>query len=316
MRLFKYALFYISFGIVLQSAELKLQNNMNEVHKMMINTRGMQQMREQKIFEKIDKFGISGSNQYLEGILRLKSDYENDNKKSNYDYKSKTSAFLMGTTSNFINYPNVRIGINYGYLKSNIRFDDSLGSKTKVRTHGIGTFIGYNYKEWQIIGKLGYTQSKNKLNVNRNYNIINRNKNYNIGGEVGRYFMLCNNIGIVYPYIGIGYNYYKTRAYEGINSYKDGIYSSDLGLTYYKEINDKFLLTADISWNHEFSARDNYKKDFISIDRMGIDRDGGQYNISLGYFYDPDFLLTIRYQAFFNKNFYYDLVGVGLSHNF
>lgn len=310
------AFFCFTSAIILHGSELRLQNNMSEVHKMMINTRGIQQMREQKVFEKIEKFGISGSNQYLEGILKLESDYDNDNKKSNYDYKSKTKAFLMGTTSNFLKYPNIRIGINYGYLKSNIRFDDSLVSKTKVRTHGIETFIGYNYDEWQFIGKAGYAQSKNKLNINRNYNTVSRDNSYNIDGEIGRYFILGNNFGIIYPYIGMGYNHYRTKAYEDISNYKDGVSSSDVGITYYKEFNAKFLLSVDASWNHEFSSRDNLVKNDIKFDRMDTGKDNGQYNISLGYFYDPDLLITLRYQAFFNKNFYYDFVGIGLSHNF
>lgn len=303
-------------SISIYSAELKLQNNMSEIHKSMITTRGLQQMREQKILEKIEKFGISGSNQYLEGILKLESNYDNDHNKSNYDYKSKTKAFMMGTSSNFIKYPNLRVGVNYGYLKSTVRFDDSPKSKTKVRTHGIETFLGYNYNEWQFIGKIGYAQSKNKLNVNKSYNIVHRDNSYNVGGEIGRYFVIGDNFAFMYPYVGMNYIHYKMKAYEGLNSYGDGITSSDVGVTLYKEFKDKLLVTADVSWNHEFDDRKDVRKNKINYDKIETGKNNGQFNVSLGYFYDPDFLITLRYQAFFNKNYYYDLLGVGLSHNF
>ena len=298
------------------SAELKLQNNMSEIHKSIIATRGSQQMREQKIFEKIEKFGLSGSNQYLEGIIRLKSVYDDDDVKSNYDYKNKTAGFLMGTSSNFIKYPNLRVGVNYGYLKSTIRFDDSPQSKTKVRTHGLEIFLGYNYDEWQIIGRFGYTQSKNKLNVSKNYNRVHRDNSYNIGGEIGRYITLGDKFAFLYPYVGIGYDYYRIKPYENISNYTDGIASGDLGITFYKEFNEKILLSTDVSWNHEFDDRKNLERDNVNFHRIETGNSSGQFNVSVGYFYDPDFLITVRYQGFFNQNYYYNLVGVGLSHNF
>ena len=52
------------------------------------------------------------------------------------------------------------------------------------------------------------------------------------------------------------------------------------------------------------------------IKGLEVGRDAGIFNIKLGYYLDPDFLVSLGYSSFWNREYYYDMFSLTLSHNF
>lgn len=290
-----------------------LQNNLSEINSKIIAHRGMEQFRESIIFKKFDKRGYSGSSQYIEGIGELKSNYDRDN--YNTDYSSKTKGFLTGTNSTFLSNPNMITGVSLGYIKSKVDYKDSNNSDQKVRTYGINTYLAYNYNDFLFIGRAGYDEGKNILSSDNISNIIYRSKNLSMGAEAG-YFFNINDKNILYPYVGINWNQYKTQAHQDIKNNSDDIFSGNVGISYASEITEKLYFNSSAEWNYEFQDREDLKTRDGKIKILETGKDNGVVSAGIGYYLQEDFLINLRYLAFINKNYCYDMVMLGLTHNF
>ncbi|MDR3258163.1 MAG: autotransporter outer membrane beta-barrel domain-containing protein [Fusobacteriaceae bacterium] len=312
-----FILFFL-LSLTILANEEELQNNLSEIHQSIITNRGLQQIREQYMFNRTGIAGKSNSNQYFDGLFKLKSGYDNDNKDLNYDYKSKTKGFLMGTTSNYVKYPNLRLGVDYGYIKSYSKFQDDGGSHTKTRSYGLNMFASYNLDKWNFIGKIGYIKSKNILHVaNKNDHLTYKNKNFLVGSEFGRYIDIGDNFMTIYPYVGLNYNQYRTKDYGNMKNNLDGIVDNEIGISLYKLFwNNKLFFAGNVYLKHEISERKHIGFANSKIDKVEVGKNTGNFNISLSYFTSPDFSINVRYEGFLNKNYYYDLIGIGISHNF
>lgn len=290
-----------------------LQNNLSEINSKIIAHRGMEQFRESIIFKKFDKRGYSGSSQYIEGIGELKSNYDRDN--YNTDYSSKTKGFLTGTNSTFLSNPNMITGVSLGYIKSKVDYKDSNNSDQKVRTYGINAYLAYNYNDFLFIGRAGYDEGKNILSSDNISNIIYRSKNLSMGAEAG-YFFNINDKNILYPYVGINWNQYKTQAHQNIKNNSDDIFSGNVGISYASQITEKLYFNSSAEWNYEFQDREDLKTRDGKIKILETGKDNGVVSAGIGYYLQEDFLINLRYLAFINKNYCYDMVMLGLTHNF
>lgn len=297
------------FGIIfLLTSSLLLAkenfNNMGEIHSKILSNRGKEQFRKNIIFKKFERSGYSNSNQYLEYIGEIENKYDND--LSEYDVKTK--GFMMGTNSNLISNPNTYIGVGFGYLKSKVDYHNEDG---KIRTYGIDYYIGQNIDNWLFIGKAGYSESKNSYEDYRY-----RTKDYSLGVE-GGYMYSLGEKSIVYPYLTFDWNQYTMKAHNDIKDNEDRVGSGAIGMTYAQELGEKFLLTTSGEWNYDFSERKEIKiNDGSKIKGLEVGRETGVFNIKLGYYVDPDFLVSLGYSSFLNKNYYYDMFTFTLSHNF
>lgn len=279
-------------------------NNMGEVHSRILENRGKEQFRKNIIFKKFNRAGYSGSNQYLEYIGEVGDKYDSDTTK----YDVKTKGFLMGTNSNLLSNPNTYLGVNLGYLKSKLNYPDE---NSKVRTYGIEYYVGKNIENWLLIGKAGYSESKN---IYEDYRY--RTKAYSLGVE-GGYFYSLGEKTLIYPYLAFDWNQYTTKAHNDIKDNADKVGSSSLGVMYAQEFRDKFLLTASGEWKYDFNEKDSiYLRDGGKIKGLEVGRDTGIFNLKVGYYVNPDFLISLGYSSFLNQDYYYDMYSITLSHNF
>lgn len=298
---------YLGIIFLLSSSLLVAQenfNNMGEIHSKILGNRGKEQFRKNIIFDKFDIAGYSNSNQYLEYLGEIENSYDKDFMK----YDVKTKAFMMGTNSNLLSNPNIFIGTSLGYLKSNLEYKNE---NAKVRTYGIDYYVGKNIDNLLLIGKFGYAESKNIYNSYKY-----RTKDYSLGVE-GGYLYNINEKGILYPYIAFDWNQYTLKGHNDIKDNNDRIGSGTLGISYSQMLNDKFLLTASSEWVYDFSEREEIRlNNGEKIPNLEVGRDTGVFNIKLGYFIKPNFLISLGYNSFLNKNYYYDMFSITLSHNF
>lgn len=290
----------------------ELQTNISEINGRIITQRGKEQFRDSIIFKKMDRRGYSGSSQYLEGIGELESDYDGDRSS---DYSSKTKGFLTGTNSTFLAYPNLITGVSMGYVKSKVDYDDAGNSSQKVRTYGVNAYLAYNYNNWLFIGQVGYDESKNILKSEGILNTRYRTKNYSLGAEAG-YFFDIGEKSLLYPYVGLGWNQYTTKGHDGIEDNNDRVGSGNIGLTYSTEFMEKFMFTANAEWNYDFADRKDLRTSNDKLEIMETSRDRGIISAGLGYYLQEDFLITLKYMAFTNSNYYHDMVILGFTHNF
>lgn len=298
---------YLGIIFLLSSSLLVAQenfNNMGEIHSKILGNRGKEQFRKNIIFDKFDIAGYSNSNQYLEYLGEIENSYDKDSMK----YDVKTKAFMMGTNSNLLSNPNIFIGTSLGYLKSNLEYKNE---NAKVRTYGIDYYVGKNIDNLLLIGKFGYAESKNIYNSYKY-----RTKDYSLGVE-GGYLYNINEKGILYPYIAFDWNQYTLKGHNDIKDNNDRVGSGTLGISYSQMLNDKFLLTASSEWVYNFSEREEIRlNNGEKIPNLEVGRDTGVFNIKLGYFIKPNFLISLGYNSFLNKNYYYDMFNITLSHNF
>ena len=298
---------YLGIIFLLSSSLLVAQenfNNIGEIHSKILGNRGKEQFRKNIIFDKFDIAGYSNSNQYLEYLGEIENSYDKDSMK----YDVKTKAFMMGTNSNLLSNPNIFIGTSLGYLKSDLEYKNE---NAKVRTYGIDYYVGKNIDNLLLIGKFGYTESKNIYNSYKY-----RTKDYSLGVE-GGYLYNINEKGILYPYIAFDWNQYTLKGHNDIKDNNDRVGIGTLGISYSQMLNDNFLLTASSEWVYDFSEREEIRLNNVEkIPNLEVGRDTGVFNIKLGYFIKPNFLISLGYNSFLNKNYYYDMFSITLSHNF
>ncbi len=298
---------YLGIIFLLSSSLLMAQenfNNMGEIHSKILSNRGKEQFRENVIFKKFNRAGYSNSNQYLEYIGEIENSYDN----SPMEYDVKTKGFMMGTNSNLLSDPNIFIGTSLGYLKSNLKYKNE---DAKVRTYGIDYYVGKNIGNLLLIGKFGYTESKN---IYRDFKY--RSKDYSLGVE-GGYIYPLGEKSLLYPYISLDWNQYTIKGHGDIKDNDDKVGSSALGVTYTQEFNNQFLLTLSGEWNYDFSSREDIRlNNREKISGLEVGRDTGVFNAKLGYFIKPNFLVSLGYRSFWNRDYYYDMFSFTLSHNF
>lgn len=293
--------FIISSALVFAQENL---NNIGEIHSRILENRGKEQFRKNIIFKKFGRNGYSGSNQYLEYLGEIKNSYHSDI--SEYDVKTK--GFLMGTNSNLLSNPDVYIGVNLGYLKSNLEYPNE---NSKVRTYGIEYYVGKNIGDITFIGKGGYSESKN---IYSDYKY--RTKAYSLGVETGYLFNFSQK-STLYPYIALDWNQYSTKAHNDIKNNDERLGSSSLGAMFAKEFFNNFLFTISGEWKYDFSTRKSLElNNNLKIENLKVGRDNGIFNVKLGYYIKPDFLISLGYSSFLNKEYYYDMFSFTLSHNF
>lgn len=191
---------------------------------------------------------------------------------------TKTKSFLIGTNSNLVKYPNVFAGISLGNLKSHFKSGED---RYMVRSLGFNYLIGYNYNNTLLISKFGYNKSKNVLN-NNNY----KTHKWIAGAELGHIHKIQENSRI-YPFVE--FNFEKNTPTSGA------------GVNFMTVIKEKIQLNTTAKWGYKFKKDKRYNAEL-----------GAQ----LGYFFDPDFLVTLGYRYIFARNYNYDLASIGLSHNF
>lgn len=298
-----------SIGIVflLTSSLLLAQenfNNMGEIHSKILSNRGKEQFRKNIIFKKFDRAGYSGSNQFLEYLGEIENSYNNGSN----EYDVKTKGFMMGTNSNLLSNPDTYVGVSFGYLKSKLDYNNE---DAKVRTYGIDYYVGKNIDNWLIIGKAGYTESKNSYETYRY-----RTKDYSLGVE-GGYMYSLGEKSILFPYVALDWNQYTTKAHNNIKDNDERVGSGALGVSYNQEFGEKFLLTVSGEWNYDFSNRESIRlTNGEKIKGLEVGRDTGVFNVKLGYYLEKDFLISLGYSSFWNREYYYDMFSLTLTHNF
>lgn len=280
-------------------------NNMGEIHSKILEDRGREQFRQNIISKKFGRNGYSNSNQYIDYIGELKSEYDNDSKNN---YNSKTKGILLGTNSSLLSDTNTYLGVSLGYLKSNVEYQSY---NSKIRTYGIDYYFGKNFNNWIIFGNIGYTESKN---IYPEYRY--RTKTYSIGYETGYIFSITSD-KILYPYFNASWSQYTIKAHNNIKDNDDKLGSISLGINYTQELNDKFFVSLNTEWKKEVLAREDIRlNNGNKIEGLDIGKDTGIFDIKLGYYIKPNFLLGLGYKSFLNTNYYYDMFTLSFSHNF
>ena len=276
----------------------EFQNNLSQIHQNIILKRGEEQFRSNVIFNSMGINGMSSSNQYIEYVGKSHGNYNHDTK------YSKVKGLLLGTNSNLVKHPNIYAGISLGYIKSNVKMNDS--NNTKVRTYGFEYLIGKKYHNFLTIGKFGYAESKN---IFPEYKY--RQKDYHIGVESG-YIYKINNFA-VYPYITLNWNQYTTRQHLNIPTFDQKVFYTGAGMNITKIIKHNFIISGSLEYNYGI-PKTKYRTNDINYQRL--DNSYAHFNITLGYIFDNDLMLSTTYRKFFNNKYDYDLFSVGISHNF
>lgn len=231
----------------------------------MYTNKGLELMRESNFNQILGLEKQSGSLQTFE-IYTTKN--QNINSKG----------VILGTSSNFINKPNIFLGLTVAYEK--YKFQERKG----FRDYALNTLISYKLENNLIIASLGYDQGKN---ISKRENSVNL--------ELGKF--LSNN---TYTYIGV--KSFDAR-YKEINNIK---YSNfQLGISRYDYFN-KFRLTNNIELNS-----DNKKYDPKNREKLNF-----TFYSSLSYYIYDDLLVEIKYRGTKNSKFYSNLFSVGFSHSF
>lgn len=274
------------------------QNNMGDVHFRLNLGRGEEQFRTNVIFKDLDLGGRSNTNQYIDFV-----GYAQGKSHPNSTY-TKTKDFLVGTNSNLVRNKNLFAGIALGNLKSRFK---SEGENYKVRTLGFNYFVGYNWKDTLIISKLGYNRSRNTL-VSSNY----KSNKFMIGAEVGHIYKVDNNSRI-YPFATLALERNTVKSHKTVRTFSNNIPNSGIGVNYTTVLDKKLHISTTAKWNFKI-LKDRYYDN--SNKEIKLPRTYGELGVQLGYFLDSDFLLTLGYKYMFDKNYNYNLVSLGLSHNF
>lgn len=296
------------FGLVSVSAFAQLNfNNTGELHSKILSNRGRKQFRQNIISTKLNRDGLSGSNQYLEYIGKINSQYDSQD---GYKYNSKTQAFLTGTVSNLKNNNDIYLGVSLGYLKSK-NSNDAFHDDYKVRTYGIDYFVGKYTNDFLLFLNIGYTNSKD------NHNLFKyKADNYNIGVESGYTYKFAKK-SVIYPFVSINFNHYKQPSFLDVEKKNIDVGSSNIGIFLVQEITSKLSLNVSAEYSYEFDKRTSlYLKNGTSINPLKISQGTGIFNVEIGYYITQNLLLNLGYNNYLNEKYSYHMGTIGFSHNF
>ena len=192
---------------------------------------------------------------------------------------AKTKGFMIGTTSNFIDYPNITAGVTVAYDKYKYKPDNN----------------DYWGRDYNLNTYFSYKLDKNLLTVGFGYSVEKRAYTGNL--EYGRFLT-----GNTYFYTGVeGQN----RIYKGESSknlrfanYKLGISRQDT----WKKL--KFVNGIEVNMdNRKYDIEDRGRENLTFISRVSY------------YVYD-DLLFDVQYRGTKNKKFYDSVIGLGFTHYF
>lgn len=274
------------------------QNNLADIHTQMNLSRGEEQFRANVIFKDMGIAGRSNSNQYIDYVRYAKGHY---NPGAKYD---ETKSFMLGTNSNLVKHPNFFAGISLGNFKSYLKTDET---KYKVRSLGFNYFVGYNLDNTLFITKLGYNNSKNRLE-----NMSYKTNNWLLAGEVGHIYKL-NDSNRLYPFVTIGTERHVVKSHHNTPKFKNNVPNAGAGLNLTSIIKNKVQISTTAKWNSKLKEE---KYHITKTKTKKLPKNYGEVGVQLGYFVDEDFLVTLGYRYLFDKNYKYNLVNIGLSHNF
>lgn len=275
----------------------EFQNNLSQIHGNIILKRGEEQFRQNVILKNMGINGISNSNQYIEYV---------GESHGNYDYNtkySKVKGVLLGTNSNLVKHPNVYAGISLGYIKSDIKIGNS---SAKIRTYGFEYLVGKKYHNFLTIGKFGYSESKNIFSEYKY-----RQKDYHLGVESG--YIYNTNTFALYPYISLNWNQYTTKQHIMVPRFDQKVFYTGAGINVTKILKHNFIISGTLEYNYEVpktkyrTSNTTYKK---------LDNSYAHLNLTLGYLFKNDLMLSATYRKLFNNKYDYNIFSVGISHNF
>ena len=235
-----------------------------------VGNRGLELIRESNINQNMGLSKESGSTQIIDV-------YAGNGK------FAKTKGFMIGTTSNFIDYPNITAGVTVAYDKYKYKPDNN---DYWGRNYDVNTYFSYKLDKNLLTVGFGYSQARHV--AKRGY----------IGNlEYGRFLN-----GNTYLYTGVdGQN----RIYNGENSeklrftnYKIGVLRQDT----WKKL--KFVNGVEVNIdNRKYDIEDRGRENLTFVSRASY------------YIYD-DLLFDVQYRGTKNKKFYDSVVGVGFTHYF
>lgn len=259
---------------VLFSSFLILSFNIYALKSDIYGNRGLEIMRESNFNQISELDKKSGSLQTIETYFE-----KNKNIRS--------TGFLLGTASNFLDSPNTHAGLTVTYQKYKLNNPSS-----KDREYALNTYLSHRKNDYLFMAGLAYAQSKNV-----------EKRAYSGLIEVGKFFKIQNSNTFdkdnFYIYSGLETNKWKFR-----NNKNTNFVNYRLGLSTYYFIN-KFRLNGNIEIN-----ADNKKYDF----------DRGKYNFTFSYavgyqIYD-DLLVELKYRGTKNSKFYNNLFSLSFTHTF
>ena len=235
-----------------------------------VENRGLELIRESNINQNMGLSKESGSTQII--------DVYGGNGKF-----AKTKGFMIGTTSNFIDYPNITAGVTVAYDKYKYKPDNN---DYWGRDYNLNTYFSYKLDKNLLTVGFGYSQARHV--AKRGY----------IGNlEYGRFLN-----GNTYLYAGVeGQNrIYKGEGSENLRftNYKLGILRQDT----WKKL--KFVNGVEVNMdNRKYDVEDRGRENLTFVSRVSY------------YVYD-DLLFDVQYRGTKNKKFYDSVIGLGFTHYF
>ena len=235
-----------------------------------IGNRGLELIRESNINQNMGLSKESGSTQIIDA-------YRGNGK------FAKTKGFMIGTTSNFLAYPNITAGVTVAYDKYKFKPDNN---DYWGRDYDVNTYFSYKLNKNLFIVGFGYSQARHV--EKRGY----------IGNlEYGRFLT-----GNTYLYAGVeGQNRdYKGEGAENLRfaNYKLGVLRQDT----WKKL--KFLNGVEVNMdNRKYDVEDRGRGNLTFVSRVSY------------YIYD-DLLFDVQYRGTKNSKFYDSVVGIGFTHYF
>lgn len=198
-----------------------------------------------------------------------------------------SKGILLGTVSNFIDFPNIHAGLTVAYQKYNLK-----NFNRKDREYALNTYISYQKNNYLGIASIGYSQARN---------VEKRAYSGNI--ELGKFLNEANlnhfNKGKFYIYTGVSSQKWNQKHTNNIRylNYR-------LGLTSYHFL-DRFRFVGNIE---------------VNADNKEYEINRGKYNFAfsyaIGYNIYDDLLVELKYKGIKNKDFYNNLFSLGFTHIF
>ena len=190
---------------------------------------------------------------------------------------------MIGTTSNFVAYPNITAGVTVAYDKYKFKPDNN---DYWGRDYDVNTYFSYKLNKNLFTVGFGYSQARHV-----------EKRGYIGNFEYGRFLT-----GNTYLYAGVeGQNRdYKGEGSENLRfaNYKLGVLRQDT----WKKL--KFVNGVEVNMdNRKYDIEDRGRGNLTFVSRVSY------------YIYD-DLLFDVQYRGTKNSKFYDNVVGVGFTHYF
>lgn len=243
--------------------------------------RGREQFRDTLIWKEKNREGQSGSNQYIDVFH---SSYHKQT-------KGKGQGVLWGTNSNLLRYPDIYLGVSFGYFRGKELAKDH-EKKDKLRNYGVNAEIGYIKHRYLLLGGIGYTELRHTRNFEKRF----REKEGHFFTEFGRLIPLSEK-DYVYPFVG-----FSAQKIER----ESELPKNDVGLLYTRVWNDAWSSKIQGQYFYDWKSREKREKK---------DHYFG-FLVSLSYRIYEDLEAQIQYRGKFQHERYEKTISLGFSHNF